>query len=343
MVAEGATGADLTVGGGRMVASWTEEVEGVDELHLRDLTSGRLGVEQRIDSGDVVVGLARKPSVALGPAGELAATWSTGDVRSSTVWLWAEGDAAPEAIAVAGPGEVPDWLDQPEVAFAPDGELWLLYKGQVDHPTMALFLGLRSNGYAPQRLDLFPGRPCECCPHRLDFTPGGDALITVRNDVLNLREIYVARADAGSTNFDRTAQVSHTGWFVQGCPFDGPRMAVRSDDELAVTWVDAASGVSRVWVARSDDGGASWSPEEAPLVDDVPWGFPAIADDGEALWVAAEEVGGHARVAVDRGQGFVEVPVEVGVSQVELAVTDQGVWLLGLDDDDTLWLQPLSD
>lgn len=346
-LADDAQGGDLAARDGRLVASWAEPTADGDGLVVAEVTDGRPGPVVRPAPGvDVVVGLARKPSLALSADGAVRVTWSTGDPRGSTVgWLddALAPDAAPVVLATAGPGQVPDLLDQPEAFEGPDGP-WVLYKGQVDHPTMGLFLARASTGWAPERLDPFPGRPCECCPHRLDATPGGDVLLTVRNDERNLREIWLARADAGTTAFDRRSQVSTTGWVVQGCPFDGPRTAVVDDDRLIVAWTDAASGRSRLWVATSDDGGASWSGEAAPFPDDgtTAWGFPAVAATSARTWVAAEVLGGTVRVAVDGGDGFVEVAPEVAVEAVELVADADGAWLLGHAPDGALWLQRLS-
>jgi len=347
-LAEAARGADLAASGDELVITWTEDADDIDRLVLARWAADGPLQQATVDSDDVVVGLARRPSAALGPDGTAWVTFTSGDVRASSVWLvTAPGhpeDATAEVVIEARAGEVPDLLDQPEVRVAPDGDRWLLYKAQIDHPTVELQLARASTGWQPEVIAPFPGRPCECCPHQLDFTPDGDALLTIRNDQANLREIWVARAEAGTAAFDRRSQASSTGWIVQGCPFDGPRLSAAHDPSLVVTWVDATTGAGRPWLARSVDGGATWSTEEALFAGEGDaFAFPLVAHAGDELWVAAEELWEGLYVAVDRGEGFERVVPRHVTEEADLLATELGVFVVGLDADGALWLEKLSD
>jgi len=348
LVAEAALGPDIVASGDRLAMSWTERRDDADELHLATWSPTEGLATARVASDDVVVGLARKPSIAWGDDGTVWVSFTSGDPRGSSLWLARAtnglAEVEVERIATAGPDQLPTLLDQPEVRVGPDGDVWLMVKAEVDHPTVELWLGRGTDDFDLQPVTPFPGRPCECCPHQLDFTPDGEALLTIRNDQQNLREIWVARAGRGSTDFDRVQQVSTTGWIVPGCPFDGPRMAARRDPRLVVTWVDATEGVTRPWLARSDDGGASWREEEALLEGrGTAFAYPLVVDDGTSLWVAAEELWDGLVVSREDGDGWQSVPVDHVREQAELVVTDQGVFVFGLDDEGALWLEALSD
>ena len=341
------TSVDLASRGDELALAWTQRVDDRDQLHIARWSPGGPLEQGIVPSEDVVVGLARRPSVALSADGTVSVSFTTGDPRASTWWLATVADTPDAAelrvIAEAAADAVPTLLDQPEVRIAPDGERWLLAKAEVDHPTVELWLAREGEDFAPTALRPFPGRPCECCPHQLDFTPGGDALLTIRNDEDNIREIWTARAEAGTAAFQRTAQVSTTAWFVPGCPFDGPRMTATRDPFLSVVWVDAATGVALPYLARSEDGGATWASEVRVLADrGTAYAFPQIADDGRTTWVAAEELWDGVQVDRDDGTGWTPVTVPHVRRDGELLVTEGGdAWLLGLDDDGALWLDAL--
>ena len=72
--------------------------------------------------------------------------------------------------------------------------------------------------------------------------------------------VFVARFENGSWTSPRS--VADDGWVIPGCPVNGPAIAVRGN-EVAVAWFTVVGDEKQIRVARSRDGGDSFS---APLV-----------------------------------------------------------------------------
>lgn len=96
---------------------------------------------------------------------------------------------------------------------------------------------------------------CDCC--QTDVAVGASGPIAVyRNRTSDeVRDIYVTRAIDGVWEPGRA--IADDGWEIAGCLVNGPSIVARSDD-VAVTWFTAADDRSRVKVAFSADGGASF-------------------------------------------------------------------------------------
>ena len=315
---------DLAPDGDALWASWAERTDDGYRAWVAELGAT---AAPRLLPADPVIGVGRKPRIAAHDD-RVVAVWSTGDPRASTVQVAsARGDEpfTAEVVAVGGPDEPWTLVDQPEPLFRGDA-LWVVYKAEVDHPDVALFMGAEADAWAPIGIPAVPGVPCECCPHRVDESPDGALRVVIRNNQRDLREIWFASAPAGGLAF-RATQVSRTGWIVPGCPFDGPRLA-ELDGALRVTWVDPTRGAAEPWFSESVDGGTSWGPD-TPLLPPMRTVFqePVIAAYDGAFWLAVEEVFVGAWLFVDRGTGFEPVDVPVALFDVELAATDDGLWL----------------
>ena len=90
-----------------------------------------------------------------------------------------------------------------------------------------------------------PGEPCECCPPSLVVK---DSLVFLmyRNNVNNIRNIYVAVSQDHGATFPNIVQVDNTNWFINGCPSTGAE-GVISGDSLVVTWRSSVSGQTRIY------------------------------------------------------------------------------------------------
>jgi Secretion system C-terminal sorting domain len=86
---------------------------------------------------------------------------------------------------------------------------------------------------------------CDCCPASIAIQ---NDLIAVlyRNNEDNLRDIRAVISDDGGLNFDSFVDMDPLDWTINACPASGVQ-GYFSGDELACTWMSAASGDQRVY------------------------------------------------------------------------------------------------
>ena len=92
---------------------------------------------------------------------------------------------------------------------------------------------------------------CPCCATAVCFADDGTLYVAFRNIQGAYRDIAVARLCPGQLNFEGPFPVTPNSWKFNGCPHDGPSLAVVGD-ELHVVWMDAHSGPSRCYHARAE-------------------------------------------------------------------------------------------
>jgi hypothetical protein len=99
---------------------------------------------------------------------------------------------------------------------------------------------------------------CPCCDVAVAVTPDRVAFVAFRNSEAGHRNIWLGRGAAsfeagdarGSTSFAAPIPVGQDPWTFDGCPHDGPSLALL-DGKLHVAWMDAHTGTSRVYHAMS--------------------------------------------------------------------------------------------
>ena len=133
---------------------------------------------------------------------------------------------------------------------------------------------------------------CDCCQTDVALATSGPVAVYRDRTSDEIRDIYVAR------NVDDRwlpgTSVATDDWQINGCPVNGPAIAA-DGDTVVVAWFTAPDNKARVRIARSTDGGASFS--EAVDVDrQRPLGRVDVEllDDGDAVvsWVARSEEDG---------------------------------------------------
>jgi hypothetical protein len=142
---------------------------------------------------------------------------------------------------------------------------------------------------------LLDGRVCDCCPTAAIGTPGG-ALVAYRDrSDAEVRDISVVRFDGAAWSAPMTMK---DGWQINGCPVNGPALAARGNS-VALAWFTAPDDAPAIRLARSADGGKTWT---APLTlsEGVPLGRVAIAmtDDGATHVAWLDHNGGNGRLVV---------------------------------------------
>lgn len=97
---------------------------------------------------------------------------------------------------------------------------------------------------------------CDCCQTDVAFS-GGDALLAYRDrTAAEVRDIVLRRLTA--TGWESPVALAPDHWVIEACPINGPAIDARGD-RVAVAWFSAARDRPVVHVARSDDGGRTFS------------------------------------------------------------------------------------
>lgn len=224
----------------------------------------------------------RAPRLAVGPTGRLYVVWD-GD---GGPLLAVSGDGGRSWRAVRVRDATGGSIEMSAVAAAPDGTVHVVWVDDRDgHPAddrfaSDLYLASAKDGarFGPNvRLTRSATRACPCCQPALAVDDGGRLWVAYRTSEANLKETQVLRVRDGRVEATR---LSSQGWRFEGCPMDGPSLAV-SGKEAAVAWTSDGS----VYLATSRDGGDTFTaPERLGLGK-----FHAAASGTPGLVIAWEE------------------------------------------------------
>jgi hypothetical protein len=129
---------------------------------------------------------------------------------------------------------------------------WLDDRAGVQQP----FAAVRPSGREQfeEELLVHPGQDgvgvCPCCPTAAVFGADGTLFVAFRNVREGYRDIAICRKKPGQSAFEPAVAVVPPAWKFEGCPHDGPSLAI-AGDHLHIVWMDARSGTPRCWYARS--------------------------------------------------------------------------------------------
>lgn len=178
------------------------------------------------------------------------------------------------------------WLDGRQHAEGPDGT----------PPTGEMTLRYRSISLdgVPGPEELVDGRVCDCCQTDAAFTASGPIVVYRDRSDEEIRDIYVTRLEDGAWTEGRA--VHDDGWYITGCPVNGPAVAARGDD-VVVAWFTGANDVPKVRAAISRDGGRVFG-EPIEIDDGTPAGRVDVlfTDDESAVvsWLENGDAEGEA-------------------------------------------------
>jgi len=97
---------------------------------------------------------------------------------------------------------------------------------------------------------------CDCCQTDVALS-GGDALLVYRDRTTEeVRDIVLQRLSG--TAWQPPSVLDPDNWVIGGCPINGPAIDAR-DDHVAVAWFSAVDDNPLVHLARSNDGGRTFS------------------------------------------------------------------------------------
>jgi hypothetical protein len=164
--------------------------------------------------------------------------------------------------------------------------------------------------HAPMRQDVFQAvwRPdgthdeiavatdvCFCCKTAVATAPDGATYVAWRHIYpTNLRDVAVARSVDGGRTFAAPVRVSEDHWQIDGCPDDGPSMAVDPAGVVHIVWPTLIQGEApgkAVFYSFSSDGGRTFAPRMR--VDDArsSAGHPQVALGGNRVAVVWDQSG----------------------------------------------------
>ena len=125
-------------------------------------------------------------------------------------------------------------------------------------------------------------RTCDCCQTSAAVTSSGPLLVYRDRDGDEIRDIVATRFDHGAWTLPR--KVHDDRWKMPACPVNGPAVATNGM-QAWVAWYTAADDMPEVRVARSQDGGDSFSAAVELDSGMRVQGRVGVAVDGASVWV----------------------------------------------------------
>ncbi|MGH9139811.1 MAG: sialidase family protein [Vicinamibacterales bacterium] len=224
----------------------------------------------------------------------------------------AAGNRGWEAIAVERGGRVDAvWLDHRELAR--DSSLAMSHHDHsgADKPDGVAMAQQSKLYFAPLDGSATPhavtGGVCYCCKTALVGGAGGSIYAAWRHVYPgNLRDMAFSRSTDGGRTFSAPVRVSEDKWMLEGCPDDGPSIAVDSRQRIHIVWPTLVAGAGAeptiaLFYAMSGDG-EHFTPRERVPTEGMPH-HPRIVVSGQGTLTLAwdESANGSRRIAVARG------------------------------------------
>jgi hypothetical protein len=298
------------------------------------------------------------PMFAVSPNGAHALAWVSAPDGGTDgrVYLSIDGAEPVELRDSLGPIE-PHGESPPKIAFGRDGALHVLYVVSREVPGRRFPAGALRMQHSADGGVTWEG-PVTVTDdsifgshnfHALHVGADGAVYVSWLDGRHGKSAVYLTRSTDGGRTFDPNRRVS----IGEACPCCRTALASGSDGTLYIAWRAVLPGSVRdIVVARSTDGGATWSSARRVHADD--WAFEACPHAGPALavdssgalhvawWTGREGMAGvyYARSG-DRAQTF-SAPVALGVAEwsrpahVQLALGDGGRTIAAVWDDGTL-------
>ncbi len=151
------------------------------------------------------------------------------------------------------------------------GAIWLdgRHKSDDEHGAHhgAGDMSLRSAMIAPAQTvsqsRVIDERVCDCCQTDIAQSAQGQVVVYRNRSTNETRDIYVSRLTANG--WSPGVSVADDGWIITGCPVNGPAIAAQGET-VVVAWFSGANDLRRVHVARSVNGGETFT---APVILDA--------------------------------------------------------------------------
>jgi len=98
-------------------------------------------------------------------------------------------------------------------------------------------------------------RTCDCCQTSTSLTDDGPIVVWRDRSDQEIRDIYYSKFKDG--NWSKSKPVFKDNWKINGCPVNGPKVAV-NQNSVAVAWFTAADNIPKVNLSFSKDSGENF-------------------------------------------------------------------------------------
>jgi hypothetical protein len=202
----------------------------------------------------------------------------------------AAGDRGWQALTLDAHGTAHAiWLDHRGMAAGKTEAMD--HKGEHDGAAMAQRSGLyyaSFTGNVASERELFKG-VCYCCKTAMATGPDGTLYAAWRHVFAgNFRDMAFTASRDGGKSFAPMIRVNQDGWSINGCPDDGPAMAVDAKGVVHLVWPTVQGGTEGALLyAMSRDGRTFSAPVRVPTLGSPKPSHPQIAIDGQGRVVVA--------------------------------------------------------
>ena len=210
------------------------------------------------------------------------------------------GDRGWQASAVDARGALHTiWLDHRAMAASKAAGDHSEHKGEHDGVAMAQKSALYYAADGAAERELFKG-VCYCCKTAMAIGPGGEIFAAWRHVFPgNMRDMGFTMSRDGGKTFTPLARVNQDGWSIQGCPDDGPAMAVDAKGTVHLVWPTVKNEQGVILYATSKNGAAFSTPVRLPTLGGPKPSHPQV--DGRSLGPRVRGLGRGARRRPPRG------------------------------------------
>lgn len=228
------------------------------------------------------------------------------------------------------------WLDHRVMTADKPAGSQAGHKGEHDGVAIAQKSGLYYAADGGVERELFKG-VCYCCKTALATGPTGEIYGAWRHVFAgNMRDMAFTVSRDGGRTFSPLVRVNQDGWSINGCPDDGPAMAVDRRGIVHLVWPTVKDERGVILYATSRDGSSFGTPVLVPTLGGPKASHPQIAIDasGRAVIAWDEAIdgrrpayvvasgGANGNVTFGRAQAIADTSAAVYPS---LAATSSGV------------------
>ena len=189
--------------------------------------------------------------------------------------------------------------------------------------------GIGAGSVAPASETSITGGVCYCCKTAIATDASGAVYAAWRHVYEgNVRDIAFTKSPDGGRSFAHPLRVSDDRWVLDGCPENGPAMAVDADKRIHIVWPTLVPGATAnsepnlaLFYATSFDGRQFTARQRVPTQGVPRHPQIAVGPSGALTVVWDEQAAGTRRIAVARGTAAASGPVRFVREQIGDAAT----------------------
>ena len=222
-----------------------------------------------------------------------------------------------------------------------DGRNTIEKKLDGDHKPMTIrFAEITDKGDVIKESEL-DSSTCDCCQTSIAITNDGPIVVYRDRSEKEVRDIYSVKNINGT--WEKPSAVHDDGWIINGCPVNGPKVAVNSKN-LAVAWFTVYNDHPLVNVSFSKNNGNSFgTPIKINDHDAIGRVDVAFLNDKEVIvsYMEVDDIGTYLKIKKVSFDGKISEPITIskidggrntGVPQLEIIDSEIFiVWTIFLD------------